>query len=97
MNTGEQLERAAKIELARVKKEGHRPIRADGLPKCESPAGINGRGLLPGTSLHPNTKQRAGDVKVTTFYRCVEDSGARGNPGNGQLVDAAQNAYVPVP
>lgn len=44
------------------KEQGH--LFRDGLaPKCESPAGVNGRGLLPGASLHPNTKKRAGDFQ----------------------------------
>jgi hypothetical protein len=30
------------------------------LPKCELHVAVNDVGLLPGTSLHPNTKQRAG-------------------------------------
>jgi hypothetical protein len=45
--------------------------------------------------LIPNTKQRADFSKVTAS-RCAEDSEHCGNPGNGLLLDATTNAYVPV-
>jgi hypothetical protein len=56
---------------------------------------LNWRGLLLGTACIPNTKKRA-DVSKVTAFRYAEESEYCGNPGNGLLLDATLNAYVPV-
>ena len=82
-----EIRRLQGLRRLTVAQEKGRPFQSGRLPNRELRVAVNDVGLLPGTSLHPNTKKRACFFH-TPYNQSVFQSRGWFLPGNASLVDA---------